>query len=101
MIVVRDIFHLKFGKAKEFREALGEWKKLIEKFGHKKGRFLCDLISERSYTFIMEHEWDDLTNYEQTLKEAFKDPEWGQLYTSKIVPLVHDAKREILSVVEV
>ena len=61
MILVRDIFHLKFGKARDARELLKEGKELNKKYGFERTRALTDLVTNHSYTLILESEWDNLT----------------------------------------
>ena|SRR5437763_13061242 len=99
MIVVRDIFHLKFGKAKDAKVLLKEGQGLNKKYGFDNTRALTDLVTGRSYTLILESEWNDLTAWEGAMKKGLGADEWQKWY-SKLVPLVETASREILNIVE-
>ena|SRR5438105_2649048 len=101
MIVVRDIFRLKFGKAKE---ATALWKQamaMLERtgFGPKGRRMLTDLAGESYYTLIMESTYESLAQWEQMHKSAGPNPEWKAVY-EKIIPLTESGRREILSIIE-
>jgi hypothetical protein len=98
MILVRDIFQLKFGKS---REAIELWKEgiaLMGKSGFKPDRFLTDL-SGPYYTFVMEHVYDNLSHYENKSKETRND-EWRNWY-HKFSELVESGRREIFNIVQI
>ncbi len=99
MILVRDIFHLKFGKAKE---ALAMWKDAIRMMGntpHQPDRVLTDLTGEY-YTLIMESTFDNLTDYENGMKGEMQTDEWRK-WSQKFTELVIDGRREIFNIVQV
>ncbi len=98
MLVVRDIFYLKFGKAKEAKAAMKESIEIIRKFSDIPARILTDLTG-RSYRLIFEANVKNLAELEDNLKSAFSNKEWEAWY-QKFVPLVESSEREILSVVE-
>ncbi len=99
MIVVRDTFYLKFGKARDAKALMGEFNSIVEKYNDKTPRrFLTDFTGE-AYRFILEMSFQDLTSYETTLKSYFGQDEWRKWY-EKFIPLVNRSEREILSVVE-
>jgi len=62
MIVVRDIFRLKFGKAKEatalWKQAMGIMKRAG--YGNAGNRLLTDLAGEAYYTLVLESSYDSL-----------------------------------------
>jgi hypothetical protein len=97
MIVVRDIFYLKFGKAKEAKELLKEGQKINKEFGFENTRALTDLTG-KSYTLVLESEWKDLAAWESSMKEGLGADKWQKWY-QKLIPLVDSASREILSIV--
>lgn len=99
MILVRDIFHLKFGKAKDAVSSLKEARDLNKKYGFDKTRALTDLVTGQSYTLVLESEWDDLAAWEGSMKKGLGADEWQKWY-QKFVPLVETASREILNIVE-
>jgi hypothetical protein len=99
MIVVREVFQLKFGKAKEAKIAWKEFSALRKKHGLPESRVLTDYTGP-FYTFILENTFEDLTGFEQSLKSELGTKEFGKWYHAKFAPLVDSGKREIFSVVE-
>lgn len=99
MIVVRDIFHLKFGKAKDAKALLAEEKKIGEKYGFTNIRILSDLVTSHSYTFIQESTWESLSAWEYSMKSGLGSDDFQKWY-QKFIPLCDSASREILNVVE-
>ncbi|MBI2794257.1 MAG: hypothetical protein HYX66_06370 [Ignavibacteria bacterium] len=99
MILVRDIFHLKYGMARPFKEAMAEGKKMMEAAaGMSEMRVLADLVGD-AYTFVMESTYDNLTAYE-TAMSNISDPKWGEWYHKTLVPLIESGRREIFTIVE-
>lgn len=101
MIVVRDIFRLKFGKAKE---ATALWKQAMELlkrngFGPGGIRLLTDLAGESFYTLVLESAYDSLTKWEQMHDTMKGNKDWKTVY-DKITALTESGRREILSVIE-
>ena len=99
MIVVRNVFRLKFGQA---RPALALWKEgheIIRKTGFTAPtRVLTDLVGT-SYTLVVEHTLASLAEYEQTAPSIMKSPEW-QAWYQKFVPLCESGYREIFNVID-
>ena len=97
MLLVRDVFRLKFGKA---REALSMWKDMGEraKSAGMQGdiRILSDLVGPY-YTLVMEQTTQDLGTWERDLKKGLGDPAMHELY-QKFVPLVESGYREIFTI---
>ena len=98
MIVVRDTFYLKFGKAKDAKALISEFNGIIEKYDKTPRRFLTDFTGE-SYRLILESTFADLSAYEITIKSHFGRDEWQKWY-EKFIPLVNRSEREILNLVE-
>jgi hypothetical protein len=99
MILVKDIFQLKFGKAKEAKLLLSEARELNKKYGFTKSRALTDLVTNRSYTLVLEGEWESLASWEEAMKKGMGDIEWQKWY-QKFIPHVESAGREIYNIVE-
>ncbi len=99
MILVRDVFQLKFGKAKDALAALKEGLPIMKKGGYAPERILTDFTGD-FYTLIMESRYKDLAEYEKALKADIAMPEWRKWY-EKFIPLVESGKREILTIVEI
>jgi hypothetical protein len=98
MILVRDIFNLKFGKAKDAKVLLKDAQKLHEKYGFTATRALTDLTGN-SYRLILESEWTSLADWENSMKKGLGADEWQKWY-QKFIPLVDSASREMLSIVQ-
>ncbi len=98
MIVVRDIFNLKFGKAKDAKTLLKDAAKLNEKYGFTETRALTDLTGG-SYRLIFESQWASLADWENSMKKGLGAEDWQKWY-QKFVPLVDSASREMLSIVQ-
>jgi hypothetical protein len=97
MILVRDIFHLKFGQAKDAKSLLNEFKEIGKKMNFPMGRALTDLVTDRSYTLILESDWKSLADWEDSMKSGMGNNEWQKWY-QKFIPLCESAKREIYNV---
>lgn len=95
---LRDIFQLKFGKAKDAKAVLKDGSALMAKFGVSTPRVLTDLTGN-SYTLVLESQWKSLGDWESTQKSSFGDKDW-QNWHQKFVPLVESGSREIYTIVE-
>jgi len=100
MILVRDVFRLKFGKA---REALAAWKEMgeyIVKAGQKDSsiRILTDLVGPY-YTLVLETTAPNLAGYEAQGQKLMGDNQWRTVY-QKFTPLVESGYREIFTIVQ-
>lgn len=98
MIVVRNTFQLKFGKA---REAVALWRKgkpLIEKGSKAKVRLLTD-ITGQFYTMVLEMEFKSLAAYEGGHQSTAASAAWRGWY-KKFSNLVESGHREIFQVVD-
>jgi hypothetical protein len=98
MILVRDVFRLKFGKA---RDALTVWKEMAEQ-GKRNGmmsappRILTDLVGPY-YTLVMETTAESLEAWEAAMHKGLGDPAFHALY-QKFTPLVDSGYREIFTI---
>lgn len=99
MILVRDVFQLKFGKAKD---AVALWKEglaLTRRLGiGATNRILTDLVG-KYYTVVLESTYDSLSDYEKAGKSVMANEEWRAWY-QKIVALTEAGHREIFNIVE-
>lgn len=98
MVVVRDIFQLHFGKAKEAIALLKEGREHLGNQGYEVGRLLADVTGDY-YTLVMESTYESLAAFEEAMSKATEDPEWRQAY-SRFTPLVHSGRREIFRIVD-
>jgi len=98
MIVVRNVFQVKFGRMREARELWKEALKLGAMQGAAKPRLLTDLTGPY-YTLVLENTYKDLADYEATDRKTMSQPEMGAWY-QKFIPLVDSGRREIFSILE-
>ncbi len=98
MIIVRDVFSLKFGKAKDVKSVMQDSKKMMSESQLKNSRVLFDLVGP-SYTMVLENTHQNLAEYEKEMAALFSKPEWAAWY-QRLVPLVEKSYREIFTVME-
>ena len=101
MIVVRDIFRVKFGQS---RDATALWKQAVELlvqsgFGVRGARLLTDLVGQPYYTIVLESTFDSLAEWEQAHNAAKPNARWREVF-QQIIPLTDEGRREIYSVIE-
>jgi hypothetical protein len=101
MIVVRNVFRIKFGQA---REAIAAWKEglaIAEREGLMRGntRLLTDVAGVDFYTLVVETTYDSLGDIERSARTMMEHPEWRKWYP-RFSPLAEGGHREVLSVVE-
>lgn len=99
MIVIRDIFQLEFGKAKEAIEVLKQSREVLTGADYRVTRILADVTGEY-YTIVMESEAESLAAYEKGMQQTPELEEWQKVYRNKFVPLVRSGRREIFRVVD-
>ncbi|HBC45958.1 MAG TPA: hypothetical protein DCZ43_02820 [candidate division Zixibacteria bacterium] len=99
MIVVRDIFQLKFGKAKEAMDSLKRMiANIVSLRGYGPDRVLTDLTGQY-YTLIMETTYNDLADYDQAMHNTTSSDDWKKEY-HLFADLVESGRREIFNVVQ-
>lgn len=94
MIIVRDVFHLEFGKARDAIEHLKKGRSALEAGGYPVQRLLADVTGEY-YTLVMESRFENLAAFENAIGESTAQDEWRQHY-KELVPLVRHGRREVL-----
>jgi hypothetical protein len=97
MIVIRDVFQLHFGKAKEATALLQQGRQALARDGYPAERLLVDLTGEY-YTMVMESEFESLTAFEGALSAVSRNQEWQDAY-ARFTPLVRSGRREVFRVV--
>ena len=98
MIIVRNVFQLKFGKAKEGTEVWKEGLTLAKRLGFAgKSRVLTDLVGQ-FYTIVFETAFESLGDFETSAKKIMSNAEWQSWY-QKISAITESGHREILNVV--
>jgi hypothetical protein len=97
MIIVRNVFHLKFGKAKDIKPIIEEAIGLMKNKGVKSVRAMFDLTGD-SYTMVFESGHESLADFESKIQDMLGSTEWEAMY-QKMIPLVDSAHREIYTVI--
>ncbi|MGE5457613.1 MAG: hypothetical protein ACM3RX_04600 [Methanococcaceae archaeon] len=98
MIVVRDVFRLKFGKAKEAIALWRQGQEILKKVEHTPERVLTDFVGTY-YTLVLESTFNNIAEFEESLPKVFANEQYQQWY-QKFVPLAESGYREILRIVE-
>ena len=94
MYIVREIFHLQFGRFREAKTLLDEGMQkhlLLQPSG---SRILTDFTGE-GYRFIIELPYATLADYETDLKKELGGTGWKDWY-EKFKALIRYSEREIL-----
>jgi hypothetical protein len=94
MYIVREIFHLEFGRYREARSLIDEGlqKNLLSQ--PQGSRLLTDFTGE-GYRLIMELPYASLADYESDLKKELDGQQWKPWY-EKFKTLVRFSEREIM-----
>ena len=99
MIVVRNVFRLKFGKAKEaialFKEGIALQKRAGVEMNQ---RIMTDLVGT-FYTLVLELTVPNMSALEANMPKVMGDKDWQANY-QKISALVESGYREIFTIVE-
>ncbi len=98
MIVVRDVFRLKFGKARDVKALMQETKKFMSPEQAKNSRVLFDLVGP-AYTMVLETSHKNLTEFEASLSSTMNANDWRDWY-QKFIPLIEQSYREIFTIQE-
>ena len=100
MVVVRNVFQLKFGKAREAVALAKENVAMSSKIGLGPGRMrlLTDVVG-RFYTLVLEITFNNMADLEGQ-GQVMNSEEWRRWYEN-FVPLVESGYREVYQVVEV
>lgn len=100
MIIVRDVFRLKFGQSKE---AVALWKEAAVSlrssgYGAVNVRLLTDLAGVEFYTVVLESTFNSVADWEKAHLDARGNAPWKAFY-AKIIAFTEVGHREILSVI--
>ena len=98
MIIVRDVFRLKFGKAKDAKALMLESKKLMDEDSLKTNRVLFDLVGP-AYTMVIEFTYKNLAEFEDNMGKTMSKKEWGDWY-QKFILIVEQSYREIYTIMD-
>ncbi len=94
MILVRNIFQVKFGRMKEARELWKEGIKFVNPASHP--RLLTDLTGP-FYTLVLETTHKDLPSMAADMQSEMNQASFGAWY-QKFIPLVESGSRELFTI---
>ncbi len=94
MYIIREIFHLQFGRYREAKALLDEGMQKHLLFQPSGSRVLTDFTGE-GYRLIIDLPYATLADYEADLKKELGGPGWKEWY-EKFKALVRFSEREIL-----
>ena len=100
MIVIRNVFQLKFGQAKEALAILKEGVAIQKRIAAAdfSTRLLTD-VTGPFYTLVLEITVKSLSDFETRAPQILGNPEWQANY-AKLTPLVQSGYREIFTLIE-
>jgi len=98
MIVVRDVFQLRFGAAKEAKALLTERGRIWKQAGYAVPRQLMDLTG-RYYTLVLESTFESVADWDAAMRAIHAAAEWGAWF-ERFRLLVESGHREIYTVIE-
>jgi hypothetical protein len=100
MVVVRNVFRLKFGKTREavalIKEGFAIQKRVLSDLEFST-RLLTD-VTGPFYTVVLELTVPNLSSFESNAPRMFADKDWQANY-QKLAPLVESGYREVFTVV--
>lgn len=93
MYIVREIFHLQFGRFKEAKALIDE---ALQKglLALPNARFLSDFTGA-GYRIIFESSYKSLAEFEKELTKEMSGNVW-KIWYENFKPLIHHSEREIL-----
>ena len=99
MILVRNVFRLKFGKAKDAIQIWKDGQALAKRLGFKakSTRILTDLVGD-FYTLVFENTFESLSDFEQSGRDVMANPEW-QSWFARTLAVTESGYREIFNIV--
>ena len=96
MILVRGVFHAKYGKGDELVQLMKEGNILWP--SNRFNRILTDL-SGPFFTVVTEAEYESFSEWESDAERVFSDSRFGAWF-DRMVPLVESGSREFYNLVE-
>ena len=99
MIVVRNVFQLKYGKARAALAIMKDGVAIQKRLAADASARLLTDVTGRHYTLVLELTVSSLAALEATVPRIFGDKEFQANY-QKMVPLVESGHREIFTIVE-
>ena len=99
MILVRNVFRLKFGKAREAVALMKEGLAIQKRAGVEVSQRLLTDVTGPFYTLVLEMTLPNLSTLEQTAPRIMSDKEWQANY-QQFSALVDSGHREVFTILE-
>jgi hypothetical protein len=99
MIVIRNVFRLKYGKAREALAVMKDGIAIQKRLAPDASARLLTDVTGRHYTLVLEVTVPSLAAFEGTVPSIFGDKDFQANY-QKMVPLVESGHREIFTIVD-
>jgi hypothetical protein len=99
MIVIRNVFQLKYGKAREALAVMKDGIAIQRRLAPDASARLLTDVTGRHYTLVLEVTVLSLAAFEGTVPSIFGDKDFQANY-QKMVPLVESGHREIFTIVD-
>ena len=96
MILVRNVFQLKWGKADEALALTEQFRAISESQGMKGLRLLTDLGGPM-FTLVQEMEVESLSEWEQSRGSLFATPEWQAIF-ARMSELIESGRTEFYNI---
>lgn len=98
MILVRNIFQLKFGTMKQALDLWKEGEPILRASGQQQSRLLTDITGEY-YTLVMELTFANLAEFERGHTSTGQSESWKSWYR-RFSDLVISGRREIFTIAQ-
>lgn len=101
MVIIRNVFHVKFGKSREavalFKEGMAIQKRVAT--GQALPSRLLTDVTGAFYTVVLEITAPNLSVFESEAPRLMQHPDWQANYR-KLTDLIESGSREIFTIVE-
>jgi hypothetical protein len=99
MILVRNVFQLQFGKAREAVAIMKDGIAILKRLGSDVSTRLLTDVTGQFYTLVLELTVPSLAALETVQPRIMGDKDWQANY-QRLLPLVESGHREIFTIVE-
>ena len=102
MVVVRNVFQLKFGKTRDAVALMKEGPAIQKRVMGERMTFSTRVLTDVTgpfYTLVLEVTVPNLAAFEAEMPKLMGDKDWQANY-QKLVPLVESGYREVFTIVE-
>ncbi len=97
MILVRDVFRIRFGQMKGALATLRELSSTLAATGEAFPMRVLTDVTGPFYTLVLEGRFKDLASYESMMSTEMATPQWKEWYGT-FVPFLEGGHREIFTI---